>query len=202
MKKREREELANLRAEVAARRDAARAERPYTSWNSYLQHLAGQGHETALAILRSKKMEVRPEPTPASQMPHTPHDPDQHWEEQRQKILHSPGISGRHRRALLMVVTMRELLERESTPGAPAQELRFRIDTKGTILFSLPNGGTIRDSGAAIHFSANNEKAGELARKLAGARWGKSWSIVGGEIKREASQDTQARTDRQFGHGM
>lgn len=114
LKQQEQGELATLRTKVAARRNAVRAERPYTTWNSYLQHLAAQGHETALAILRSPKGEVQPEAAaPAPKTTTAPHAAGQTWAEQREKILNTPGISDRHRRALLTVVKMRELLERK-----------------------------------------------------------------------------------------
>jgi hypothetical protein len=165
MKKRERDELAAVRAEVAAKRNAVREERPYSSWNAYLQHLASQGLETALAILRSRKEEIQPESTP--EPPAGPQEAGQAWEAQRMEILKTPGISGRHRNALLAVVKMRELLEGD--PGQPPSSFTFRIDTKGTVIFTLP-GGTIRDTGREVHCGAGNERVRELAAKLAQSR--------------------------------
>ncbi len=180
LQNREREELAALRADVAMKRKEARAERPYTSWNTYLQHLAAQGHETALAVLRSKNMEVQPEAAPVlGQAPSTPHEPDQSWSEQRRIILDTPGISYRHQRALLSVVKMRELLEREAEHGGTPQELQFRIDAKGTVIFTLP-GGSIRDTGRVVHFSAHSESIRDLAVKFAQMRWGNHAAVVAG----------------------
>jgi len=172
LKARERAELEALRTEVAAKRQTAREERPYTSWKKYLQHQATQGHETALAILRSKNEAVQPEATPTTPADHQ--IVSQSWADQRKEVLKQHGISDRHRRALLVVIKMRELLEKEADPGRAAQELKFRIDTKGTIIFTLPDGGTIRDSGQEIHFSAHNTQAMALALKLAESRWGKT----------------------------
>ncbi len=180
LQNREREELAALRADVAMKRKEARTERPYTSWNSYLQHLASQGHETALAVLRSKNMEVQPEAAPApGQAPSRPHDMDQSWPEQIERILAAPGVSYGHQRALLAVLKMRELLEREAEPGGAAQELRFRIDAKGTVIFTLP-GGSIRDTGRAVHFSAHDKSIKALAVKFAQMRWGRYAALVEG----------------------
>jgi hypothetical protein len=161
LKKRKQDELAALRAEITAQRNAARKERPYTSWNTYLQHLAAQGHETALAILRSRKEEVQPESTP--EPPVSRREPDHIWASQKHEILKTAGITDHHRRALLSVVKMRELLAHEPDQPPP---FAFRIDTKGTVIFILP-GGTIRDTGREIHFSAGVEKIKELALKLA-----------------------------------
>jgi hypothetical protein len=84
------------------------------------------------------------------------------------EILETPGISNRRRRALLSVVKMRELLEGE--PGLATSSLSFKIDTKGTVIFTLP-GGTIRDTGREVHGGAGNERVRALAARLAQARY-------------------------------
>lgn len=61
MKIKEQEEMVGNRAELAEKRQTIREAIPYTSWNKCLQHKAAQGNEVALAILRSKNMEVAPE---------------------------------------------------------------------------------------------------------------------------------------------
>jgi beta-lactam-binding protein with PASTA domain len=48
--------------------------------------------------------------------------------------------------------------------------LRYAIDAKGTVIFTLPSGGTIRDTGTEIHFSPYDEKARILAEKLSRAK--------------------------------
>ncbi len=171
LQNREREELASLRANVAMKRKEARAERPYTSWNTYLQHLAGQGHETALAILRSKNMEVQPEAAAVFQVNHQSHEPERPQLKQEQRALNAPGISYRHQRALLTVFKMRELIEEENASGNTPLELRFRIDGKGTVIFNVP-GGAIRDNGREITFSAGSGAIKDLALKFAKKRWG------------------------------
>ena len=38
-------------------------------------------------------------------------------------------------------------------------DLPFEVDSKGTVIFTLPNGGKIRDDGQEIHFSAHDPEA-------------------------------------------
>lgn len=60
---------------------------------------------------------------------------------------------------------------------------RYSIDTKGTIIFKLSDGGSIRDAGAEVHYSHDNDLAKQLATKLAQSRWGRSVSLEGNVLK-------------------
>ena len=183
LKKREQAELDKLRAETAAQRLAVRTEIPYTSWNKCLQHKSSLGDETALAILRSKKEIVQPEKAAnTSHSPIHPSSPVQALQDIKQKITEAHGLAHRHCQALLAVVKMREVLGNEADPGQPNSEFRYDIDTKGTVIFRLA-GGTIRDTGREIHFSANSDQILELARKYAAAKWGKQVELSSSMIK-------------------
>ncbi len=50
-------EFEALRKQTKQAREGARAKYPFKSWIGYLQHLAEQGNETALTVLRSKEQE-------------------------------------------------------------------------------------------------------------------------------------------------
>lgn len=167
LKAREAEAFRKNRQTLADRRKEIREARPFTNWTRFLQFKAGQGNEVALAILRSKKLEVQPEGQLAPPiLPTVPIGPDKH-KAQRQAIIEAHGLADRQRQALLAVVAMNELMARENRPP-----VKHRIDTKGTVIFYLPEGGAIRDTGREIHFSAQPPAAGELARKFAAARCG------------------------------
>jgi IS5 family transposase len=178
LKIREAEVIRKNRLDLAERRKEIRDTRPYTNWTKFLQFTAGQGNEVALAILRSRKLEVPPE----AQLDQSSHlqiqvyaGSDKH-QAHRQALIKTHGLSDQHRMALLAVVTMNELLDREGCPP-----LNYRIDAKGTVIFYLPGGGAIRDTGREIHFSAQPPAVGELARKFAAARW-KGWSFNDNDI--------------------
>ena len=64
-------------------------------------------------------------------------------------------------------------------------DLKFTIDAKGTVIFTLPKGGTIRDNGSEIHFSPQDEKAKSLAQKLAQAQWGLAGELNWQVLKRK-----------------
>ena len=94
------------------------------------------------------------------------------------------GRADRHRQALLAVVKMREILEREAGQDQPVSEFKYSIDTKGTVIFRLADGGTIRDAGREIHHSATGDRTRELALKYASAKWGRVFVNQSGIIQR------------------
>ena len=63
---------------------------------------------------------------------------------------------------------------------------KYRIDGKGTVILTLPNGGNIRDNGREIHFSASNDQAKQIAAKLAQAKWGNNAQLDNGVLKSKA----------------
>ena len=149
---RKKTELAALRGRIKAERSLIRERYPFTSWNKFLQHKAGQGNEAALAVLRSRKTKVQAQPK-------------------------AENTSNLDKNLLVAVAQMRDMLKNEATPFQKAPPLKYHIDGKGVIIFSLPDGGMIRDHGEEIHFSANNQKAAELAAKLAKVRWGQNVTV-------------------------
>lgn len=176
-----------IRAETARKRDSVRALIPYTTWNKCLQHKAALGNEVALSILRSKKEVVQPEiivlrqETPVSQSPEV-----KEWRRLKKEVLDAAGISNRNRRVLLSVIKMREVC---SSENELPPELKYRIDGNGTLIFDLPSGGTIRDTGREIHFSHHDKSAEKIAVQYARKRWGQSISLNGSVIER--NKDTQ-----------
>jgi len=187
-KMKEQDDLDTIRVETSRKRNTVRALLPYTTWIQCLQYKAGQGNEVALAVLRSKTEKVQPEiilprkETPINQSPEV-----RQWQEQKKKILNAAGLTNRNRRALLSVLKMREIFFKESgLLGEP----KYRIDGNGVVIFDLPDGGTIRDTGRQINFSAHSPKAGELAAKLATARWGKGVELEDGVFKYQSPAHT------------
>lgn len=152
-------ELASFRAEIKKLKDTVRARYPFTCWSQFLQHQARQGNETALLVLRSRKAKTTTQAQP-------------------QYI----SLNANNDNTLAAVTQMREILT-ANTLKPP--ELKYDIDGKGTIIFSLPNGAIIRDNGQGINFSAHSEIAKELATKLAQARWGQSVTVQGNIVSKK-----------------
>jgi hypothetical protein len=155
----EKTERAALRKTINQKQETVRIQYPFNSWSQFLQHQASQGNETALAILRSKKEKALPDRPIATN--------------------HSQASANVSNAALASVSKMRELFRSEGIKTEP----QYSIDTKGTIIFKLPNGASIRDTGSEIHFTATNEQAKRIATKLASFRSGKSVSADGTVLK-------------------
>jgi hypothetical protein len=183
LKKREQAELDTLRADTSARRKAIREEIPYATWAKYLQHLAAQGNETALAILRSRKEVVQPELINQPSDNNVPFpQPNQIHQTLKNEIAQAHGLTNKTRQALLAVVKMREVLE--AAPEQSGCGFKYTIDTKGTIIFRLADGRTIRDTGQAIHYSSHHDEVKDLALKYAAARWRRALVNQDGVIQR------------------
>ncbi len=197
-RKHEAEEIARAKLPFQYPREAIRGEVPFTSWNGFLQHKAGQGNETALAILRSKLETAEPDKEPQAVVTK---DWSQHGKDQftanRAKIraeyaakelaaLENENASGTAKKQLLSVLRMEQLAaeEKASKGNALIQGFSSRVDRKGTVIFELPGGGRILDSGKQLFFSGNNDAARHVAVRYAQKKWGKSMHVEGNKIVR------------------
>ena len=150
--------LAKIRSEAAEKRKKVRQERPYSTWNDFLKFLAKQGQETALEVLRlSNRLK----------------------EKDTQKIQTPPRSSHN----LPIVEQMRALLNHPDSPFRSPVNLKYTIDAKGTVIFTLPSGGTVRDSGQSIHFSAWDKNAKIMADLLAKTYRKQSAELAGNSLK-------------------
>lgn len=197
-RKHEPEETARAKLSFQSPREAIRGEIPFSSWNSFLQHKAGQGNETVLAILRSKLETAEPEREPQAIVTK---DWSQHGKEQfganRAEVraeyaarevaaLENENASGKAKKQLLAVLRMEQLAAEEGNMGKVAQIHGFSatVDHKGTVIFTLPGGGRVLDSGKELLFSGNNDAARHVAFQYAQKKWGKSLYMEGNKIVR------------------
>lgn len=190
-RKHEAEETARAKLPFHSPREAIRGEIPFTSWNGFLQYKADQGNETALAILRSKLETAEPDREPQAAVAK---DWSQHGKEQfatnRAEIravyaarelaaLENDNVSSQGKKQLLAVLRMERLAAEEA---AHIRGFSAKVDRKGTVIFSLPGGGRILDSGRELFFSGNNEAARHVAVRYAQKKWGKSLHVEGNKI--------------------
>lgn len=209
-RKHEAETLAKAKLEFQPEREAVRREVPYTSWSGFLRHEAEQGNETALAVLRSLKEAVQPEqaqePTQGQVKDTAP--PVKDWSKhgldyaaaaavkadfatQQRALLEREDLSGKGKTRLLAVLRMEELVAEEQARSINANipplftGVTHRIDNKGTVIFTLPSGGTVRDTGKEVLFSAHDKAAGEAARQYAVKKWGKAVQLDGNVLRRD-----------------
>ena len=197
-RKHEAEETARAKLPFQSPREAIRGEIPFTSWNGFLQYKAGQGNETALAILRSKLETAEPEKEPQAAVTK---DWSQHGKEQftanRAEIraeyaakelaaLENENVSGKAKKQLLAILRMEQLAAEEGTAEEAAQLRGFSatVDRKGTVVFTLSGGGRVLDSGRELFFSGNNDIARHVAVRYAQKKWGKQIMLEGNKIVR------------------
>ena len=209
-RKHEAEALVKARLQLQPEREAVRREVPYTSWSGFLRHEAERGNETALAVLRSRKEAIEPElvlePTPGQVKDTAP--PVKDWSKhgldyatttalkadfatQQRAVLEREDLSGKSKTRLLAVLRMEELTAEEqarsiNTTASPLfTGVTHRIDNKGTVIFTLSSGGTVRDTGKEILFSTHDKAAGEAARQYAVKKWGKAVQLEGNVLHRD-----------------
>ena len=209
-RKHEAEEIAREKLAFQPPRETIRKDVPFFSWNGFLQIKADQGNETALAILRSKG-----EAAEADREPQTVPTKDwsQHGREQfmnrteiraeyaakERAALENDTMSGTAKKQLLAVLRMEQLAAEEAPTQKEAQIRGFSasVDRKGVVIFTLPGGGRILDSGKELFFSGNNEAAHEVAVHYAQKKWGKQIVLEGNKIVRKAQEVEKIQSQKQ-----
>ena len=132
---------------------AARVNQGAGNWLDFLRQKAAQGDETALAVLRSRQEEVAPEIRQSRMQARAAYLAG------KTAILENAELSTKTKNRLISVALMESLAS-----GATA-----RISKLGSIIFTLPDGEKICDTGRSISFSA---EARETALDYMTAKWG------------------------------
>lgn len=174
----EAENRLRIRKRINDEREKVRRVTPYATWTDFLRWKAGQGNETALAILRSKNQIFEPEN--ATPRRGQREGIQEKWLKEQLEIATSAGVSSQARRGLLAVSKASELAEMEaSVPDGKRLFSGFTssIDNKGTVFLKLASGGAIRDTGKQIIFSSD-EFSREAAMLYAKAKWGKNVKVM------------------------
>ena len=173
-----------LAKNVTSRRKTIAEEVPFASWAEFLRGKAAQGNEVALAILRSRKQEVAPEPdAPARNFGQRPAKP-QFWRAQLKEIQASDALRPTDKKELAAIARMYELAAQENaTSEGLLKDFTYHIDAKGTVLFTLASGGLVRDTGERVFFSAHEKSAKDAALCLARAKWGCEVKLEGGVVQ-------------------
>lgn len=208
-RKHEAEAMATARSHFQKPREEVRQDLPFTSWNGFLQHKAEQGNEVALAVLRSLKDTVDVE---HSAPPVPGKDWSQHGREQftdrnaaraaqasaERAVLESETLSGKSKPRLLSLLRMEQLAEEERRTGLKAEQsvpavsgFRHFVDSKGTMIFTLPGGGRIMDTGRELFFSSQDQAAKNVALDYARKKWGKAVQLEGNRICRTQSRENE-----------
>ena len=159
-RKHEAEALARARLSFQEPRNAVRREVPFTSWNSFLQHKAEQGNEVALAVLRSRERPVEPE-REASAKDWSRHGQVQaEYAVKEREIFEMDGIDGKGKSRLLAVLRMEQIVQENHLAS---EKIPHHVDRKGSVVFTLHDGGLIRDKGQEVLFSTHSDSARHAA---------------------------------------
>jgi hypothetical protein len=202
-RKHEAEAIAKARLSAQPERDAVRRDIPFSSWSGFLRHEAAQGSEIALAVLRSKGDTVEPEQDAAPKVK----DWSQHGREQfltgradhaarERALLEREDLSAKAKKPLLAFLRMERIAETAKAQGYDLGEIARRIDGKGVVIFTLPGGGSIRDTGKELYFSAHDEKAHGVALTYAALKWGKNIAVEQGKIMFRHAPERQREQER------
>lgn len=185
--------LAGLQESHEEKTRRIREQTPFNNWNGYLKWKADQGDETALNVLRSKNQDATIENTDGKMAKDLIEalDKSKASMAQSEKRIAAAGITGKYRSRLLAVTRMellkaQEEIDQQTETGRPPvfSGTNHTIDNNGVVIFSLPNGGTIRDTGSKLYFSC--DEATERAAVLYGlARFGKNIQLRGNSIERK-----------------
>lgn len=192
-RKHEREAIAKAKLDLLPEREAVRREIPYTSWQDFLKLEAGNGNEVALAVLRSRNESVEPET--AAEPPKPAKDWSRHgqdyaakiairaeYAEKERELQEQRGLSHSDKKTLQAYLRMEQVAAEAQAEGSPLGEIKRRIDGKGTVLFTLENGGMVRDTGKELFFSPHDPQAEYAAKRYAEKKWGKRLAVENGRI--------------------
>ena len=171
------------------------------NWLEFLQQKARDGDEAALAVLRSRKEEMKPEIDEQKIRRQTK------YLVSRREILENQTLSQRAKTRLLGMA----LMEKVSAGAAT------KISKHGAVIYTLSNGGKICDTGKAISFSNDardaalaymSEKWG-IRRRSFDSATGKSVFILlnGQKLVQEADKNVFIRPEmrimgKERSHGM
>ena len=191
-RKKEAAELAEARARFREEQAAQRFE----SWNDFLRCQADQGDESALAVLRSKKQAVDVEGPPPTTMPPTLDAVKAEYAERQVQALREEDLTRKGKTHLLAYLRMEEVLReavlRGQLPPVPSIEGMTRsVDGKGAVVFILPGGGKVRDTGQEVLFSGQDELTEQIAMLYARKKWGPRVRMDKGSLVFDAEAGTK-----------
>jgi hypothetical protein len=202
-RKHEAEALAKARMEYAPEREAVRRDVPFTSWNGFLRLEAEKGNETALAVLRSRNESIEPErETNVSSNLAQPAFARAAAAEKERAALERTDLSSKGRKQLLAFARMDRLVAEARAQGNDIGEIRQHIDNKGVVIFTLPSGGSIRDTGREVFYSVHDEKAMELAARYAALKWGRNVGVKPGRMVFAKGREEQRERKQERGAGL
>ena len=131
-----------------------------------------QGDETILAVLRSCKQPVDVESPPPAPRPPALAAIKAEYAEKQLEVLRDTDQTRKGKKILLAYLRMEELLKEGHGLNLRPEDVTRSVDNKGAVVFTLPGGGKVRDTGKEVWFSSADELAIQLAQGYARKKWG------------------------------
>ena len=101
-------------------------------------------------------------------------------------LLEQEGINAKGKNRLQAVLRMEQV----------ADGFRHHVDRKGTVVFTLQDGRSVRDNGKDVLFSASSESARQTALFYARKKWGKRIMLKVNRIVRQQEQNRAQALER------
>ena len=160
------EQKMEIRAERAAaneQREALNTETPFSNWLEYLQHEARSGNTAALLTLRSSNKPLKDNQSKENNkmVQAAKNELLDDIQQQQLEVLAQDGLLNKDRNKILNMLKLQEYAVYENDIAA-ILDLPFEVDGKGTVIYTLPNGGKVRDDSQQVHFSAHDSNALKL----------------------------------------
>jgi len=87
-------------------------------------------------------------------------------------------------------------VEASKAGGYDLGDIARHIDGKGVVIFTLPSGGSIRDTGKELFYSTHDEKAHGVALAYAALKWGKNIAQEQGKILFHKAPEVQREQEK------
>lgn len=190
------EERKNVAVELAEARALSQQQQTaprYESWNDFLRRHADQGDETALAVLRSRKQPMEVEGPPPAPRPPALAAIKAEYAEKQLEVLRDTDQTRKGKKILLAYLRMEALLKEGHGLNLRPEDVARSVDNKGAVVFTLPGGGKVRDTGKEIWFSSADELAAKVAEGYARKKWGQRVRMNKGSLV----FDTEAGKERE-----
>jgi len=180
------EAIEALKKEMSGKRAELREQTPFNRWNDFLKWKAESGDEIALKVLRSKKESIQSNPAP---MIHSPATKVSDMKIKQSQFRSDSSLAWKDKRKLLSISKMLQLQAEEAKRTDDPRKrnldnLTWRVDSSGNVLYTLKNGSMIKDNGDKIFFSVNDPAAAQVAHGFARMMFGRNVKVSGNEIGR------------------
>ncbi len=184
------EAIEALKNEMSGKRAELREQTPFNRWNDFLKWKAEGGDEIALKVLRSKKEPIQSNPSPVFD---SPASKVSELKLKQSQFRSDSSLAWKDKRRLLSISKMLQLQAEEAKRTDDPRkrnldQMTWRVDSSGNVLYTLKSGAMVKDNGDKIFFSVNDPGAAQVAQGFARMMFGRNVKVLRNEIGRNVSR--------------